>query len=255
MTLPNVFMSIQLDNPVENQDYLTNQLVTYIGNKRALLRPIGSALEQAKRRLGKTHLRVFDPFSGSGVVSRFLKAHASHIVSNDIEDYTSVIGRCFLTNKSEIDYGLLSDAVEDINNRFTTETAQPGFFEEIYTPGDEDQILEADRVFYTPDNARRLDGYRRMIDTAPIEFRDLLLGPLLSEASVHANTAGVFKGFYKNRATGIGQFGGSGSDALVRIKGQINMEAPVLSNFECEYEVLQGDANTVAEGLSPVDVA
>ncbi len=198
---------------------------------------------------------MFDPFSGSGIVSRFLKAHASYIVSNDIEDYAGVIGRCYLTNKDEIDYVLLSEMVEDINNRITTETTQRGFFEEIYAPGDEDQILEADRVFYTPDNARRLDGYRRMIDTAPIEFRDLLLAPLLSEASIHANTAGVFKGFYKNRATGIGQFGGSGSDALVRIKGQIRMAAPVLSNFECEYQVVQGDANTIAAGLSPVDVA
>ena len=248
-------MSIQLNDPVENQDYLSSQIVTYLGNKRALLQPIDSALRQAKRRLGKRLLRVFDPFSGSGIVSRFLKAHASYIASNDIEDYAAVIGRCFLTNKGNINYVLLSAIVEDINNRTATESTQPGFFEEIYAPGDEDQILEADRVFYTPDNARRLDGYRRMIDTAPVEFRDLLLGPLLSEASIHANTAGVFKGFYKNRATGIGQFGGSGSDALVRIKGQIKLAAPVLSNFECEYEVFQGDANTVAVGIAPVDIA
>ena len=85
-----------------------------------------------------------------------------------------------------------------------------------------------------------------MIDTAPEDFREMLLGPLLSKASVHSNTAGVFKGFYKNRETKIGQFGGTGSDALVRIKGKIVLEPPVLSRFECDCEVLQEDANGAA---------
>ncbi len=81
---------------------------------------------------------------------------------------------------------------------------------------------------------------------APPDMRDLLPGPLLSEASIHANTAGVFKGFYKDRRTGVGRFGGTGSDALIRILGEITLEVPVLSNFECDYQVLQEDANTAA---------
>jgi adenine-specific DNA-methyltransferase len=86
-------------------------------------------------------------------------------------------------------------------------------------------------------------------------MKDLLLGPLLSEASVHANTAGVFKGFYKNRHTGVGQFGGSGSDALTRILGRIVLEVPVLSLFECEYEVFQEDANALVHKLRGLDLA
>lgn len=86
-------------------------------------------------------------------------------------------------------------------------------------------------------------------------MKDLLLGPLLSEASIHANTAGVFKGFYKNRETGVGQFGGNGSDALLRILGEIRLEAPILSNFECECQVLQEDANAVARRLHGLDLA
>jgi len=77
----------------------------------------------------------------------------------------------------------------------------------------------------------------------------------LSEASIHANTAGVFKGFYKNRHTGVGQFGGSGSDALTRILGQITLDIPVLSLFECEYEVFQEDANVLARRLRGIDLA
>jgi adenine-specific DNA-methyltransferase len=239
----------------EDPDYLSRQLVTCIGNKRALLGPIGSAVERVKRRLGKERLRVFDAFSGSGVVSRFLKAHASLLVSNDLEDYAAVIGRCYLHNWSSVDLAAVSRTVADINARVMTESLPPGFIEELYSPRDETRITKEDRVFYTRNNARRLDNYRRMIDAVPPELKDMLLAPLLSEASIHANTAGVFKGFYKNRHTGVGQFGGSGSDALVRILGEIKLEVPVLSRFECEYEVLQEDANAAARRLKTLDLA
>lgn len=249
-------LSLWSDEPIgENPEYLSRQLITYIGNKRAFLGHIGNGVERVKRRLGKDKLRVFDAFSGSGVVSRFLKAHSSLLISNDLEDYASVIGRCYLRNRSAVDLLAVEQIVAEFNARVLTEPMPPGFIEELYSPRDEKRITLEDRVFYTRVNARRLDNYRRLIDTAPLEMRELLLGPLLSKASIHANTAGVFKGFYKNRETGIGQFGGSGSDALLRIRGEIKLETPVLSNFECEYEVAQEDANTVARRLKGLDLA
>lgn len=241
--------------PAENPDYLSRQLITYIGNKRALLEPIGEAVAAAKRRLGKTRLRLFDAFSGSGVVSRYFKAHASHVTTNDFEDYAAATSRCYLRNENSVDRRLLDEVVADLNDRVLRAPLRPGFIEELYAPKDEADITKDDRVFYTRENARRLDNYRRLIDDAPADLRDLLLGPLLSAASVHANTAGVFKGFYKNRHTRIGQFGGSGSDALTRIRGQIRLAPPVLSSFECDWEVVQGDANAVAKSLKGFDLA
>jgi adenine-specific DNA-methyltransferase len=249
-------MSLWGDSPIaEDPDYLSRQLITYIGNKRALLRHIAVALERVKQRLGKNRLQVVDLFSGSGVVSRYMKAHASLLVSNDIEDYAAVISRCYLRNRSTVDFPTLSEIVSELNARVATEPFPPGFIEEMYAPRDESNITREDRVFYTRENARRIDNYRRLIDQVPLEVRDLLLGPLLSEASVHANTAGVFKGFYKNRHTGVGQFGGSGSDALTRILGRIMLEVPVLSLFECDYKVFQEDANTLARRLKRLDLA
>ena len=239
----------------ESPDYLQRQIITYIGNKRALLGHIGQVVEDVKRRLGKDRLRVFDVFSGSGIVSRYLKAHASSIVSNDIEDYAAIAGRCHLRNRSTVDLQALSEIVDEMNRRVEEEPLKTGFIEELYAPRDEEHITKEDRVFYTRDNARRLDGYRRMIDMAPEDVRELLLAPLLSQASVHSNTAGVFKGFYKNRETKIGQFGGTGSDALVRIKGKIVLEPPVLSRYECDYEVLQEDANDAARRVGDLDLA
>lgn len=249
-------LSLWNDGPIaENPDYLTRQLLTYIGNKRALLGPLGDAVQQAKRRLGKERLRVFDAFSGSGVVSRFLKAHASLLISNDIEDYAAVTGRCYLRNRSTVNWDALLQTLAALNCRVDDEPLPPGFIEELYAPRDETCIAKDDRVFYTRRNARRLDNYRRLIQGVPHDLRGLLMGPLLSEASIHANTAGVFKGFYKNRHTGLGQFGGSGSDALVRIMGEIRLEPPVLSHFECDYEVLQEDANVAAGRLRGLDLA
>lgn len=249
-------MLLWMDAPTtEDPAYLSKQLITYIGNKRALLGHIGVAVERVKQRLGKQRLKFFDAFSGSGVVSRYMKAHASLLVSNDIEDYAATIARCHLRNRSTVDFATLAEIVAQLNERVCTEPLPPGIIEELYAPQDDTNITKGDRVFYTRENARRLDNYRRLIEWAPPDMKELLLGPLLSEASIHANTAGVFKGFYKNRHTGVGQFGGSGSDALTRIMGRITLEAPILSLFECEYEVFQEDANTLARNIRNLDLA
>jgi len=239
----------------EHPDYLTSQLVTCLGNKRALLGPIEAAVERVKRRLGKPRISCFDLFSGSGVVSRLLKRHASHLIANDLEAYAAVAGRCFLANRSEVDLAGLADVVADLDSRVSSPDAPRGFIEAMYAPRDEENITADDRVFYTRRNARRLDAYRQLIDECPGQFRDLLLAPLISEASIHANTAGVFKGFYKNRETGIGQFGGTGLDALQRIRGEIRLAPPILSHFECPFEVFQGDARAAANRARPVDLA
>lgn len=239
----------------EEPDYLTRQLLTYIGNKRALLGFIGQAVERVKGRLGLDKLRILDAFSGSGVVSRFFKAHASLLVSNDFEDYAAVTARCFLRNRGSVDGKGLERLIDQLNQQVEANAFEPGFIEQLYAPRDEQQITAEDRVFYTRENARRLDNYRRLLEAVPPDNRDLLLGPLLSKASVHANTAGVFKGFYKDRQTGIGRFGGSGADALSRIRGQITLEVPVLSRFECEVEVRQQDANHLASELQGIDLA
>ncbi|MCC7170823.1 MAG: DNA adenine methylase [Planctomycetes bacterium] len=240
----------------EDPAYLTEQLITCIGNKRALLRPIGAAVAEVKRRLNAPRLRVFDAFAGSGIVSRSFKSHASTLHSNDLEEYAAVLGRCFLRDRGTVDLERLAAIVADFDARVSDDDGgAPGFFEELYAPRDDARIEPRERVFYTRGNARRLDRYRGLLETLPVEERELLLGPLLGRASVHANTAGVFKGFYKDRSTRVGRFGGSGSDALTRILGAITLDVPVLSRFDCECVVTQDDANAVARRLTGLDLA
>ncbi len=239
----------------EDPAYLTRQLITYIGNKRALLAPIGAAVQQVQARLVRSKLRILDAFAGSGVVSRFFKQHAASLTSNDLEDYAAAAARCHLRNRGEVDDTQIARRVEQMNAAVDHAPLPAGFIEELYAPRDEDRVSADDRVFYTRRNARRLDNYRRMLDALEPGERELLLGPLLSQASIHANTAGVFKGFYKDRRTGVGSFGGSGGDALRRIKGDIRLEPPLLSRHECEVIVRQQDANELVRGGEAFDLA
>jgi adenine-specific DNA-methyltransferase len=196
-----------------------------------------------------------DGFAGSGVVSRALRRYAAELVVNDFEDYAGVLGRCFMTNRSEFPDDDIRAIVERLNAKVSDLPVPGGFIERLYAPRDEGAITSEDRVFYTRQNACRLDSYRQLIEAEPKEYRDWLLGPLLSEASVHANTAGVFKGFYKDSSTGIGRYGGSGADALVRIRGPIRLETPILSRYDSQVEVFQEDANKLAQKVGDFDVA
>jgi len=239
----------------EEAGYLTRQLITYIGNKRALLGPIRSAVEEVRRRTGKQKLRMLDAFSGSGVVSRMFKQYASELVANDIEEYARWTSECYLSNRSAVDFASLSETAAELRRIVECRSLPEGFIRELYSPRDADAIRPGERVFYTPENAYRLDAFCQLLIQQPLPIRTLLTGPLLSEASIHANTAGVFKGFYKSAETGIGKFGGTGADALSRITAPIELEVPVLSRFECDYEIHQSDANELIRRVGEFDVA
>jgi adenine-specific DNA-methyltransferase len=100
-----------------------------------------------------------------------------------------------------------------------------------------------------------IDTARQIIEKIPQDEQKYFLAPLLSEASIHANTSGVFKGFYKNKETGIGQFGGLNRDALFRITGNIKLPFPIFSNFHCETIITNGDSNKIIRDLPEVDIA
>lgn len=227
-------------------DFLTLQIPTYLGNKRSLLGFIGTAVDEVKQRLGKSKISSLDLFSGSGIVSRFLKQHSSLLISNDLENYAKILGECYLTNAGEVDMNELGKIVDNLNVRIKEFPVTDGFIRELYSPKDDKNITEGERAFYTNRNAIILDSACTMIGDCPEWSRPLLLGPLIYGASVHVNTSGVFKGFYKGR-DGIGKFGGEGENALKRITGEIKVQKPVLSPVECEYIVRQQDARTVTD--------
>lgn len=245
------------DGQMLNEDpvYLQQQLITYLGNKRALLSFIGEAVQIVRARLGRDKLSIFDAFSGSGVVSRYFKQYASHLHSNDLEPYCEVINRCYLANPGPAQLHELRHTHRALLAELSEERLQEGFITELYAPANDQQIQAGERAFYTRRNAKYLDSARSAIQRLSEEQRHWFLAPLLSEASIHANTAGVFKGFYKDSASGIGSFGGRKADALSRITGPIQLPFPLFSRFSTGVSVHRGDTNTIAKELPPVDLA
>lgn len=242
----------------EKNEFLTEQLVTYIGNKRALLDFIGTGVEYVKNKLHKDKLVTFDVFSGSGIVGRYLKQHSSFVYANDMEYYASLISDCYLSNQSDVNYrkicALHSEIIKEAQIFVDEGKSCGGFVEKFYAPKDTLNIQEGERCFYTNRNARYIDYVRQLIDKkVPENMQKFFLAPLLSECSVHANTSGVFKGFYKDKKSGLGKFGGSAENALSRINGEINLPLPVFSNFNCHHKVFCCEANElVCSDQSPV---
>jgi adenine-specific DNA-methyltransferase len=229
-------------------------LITYIGSKRALLDFIGEGIGKVQKKLGKDKLRIFDAFSGSGIVARYFKRFSELLIVNDLEKYSAVTNGCYLSNEDELNTEHLRNFYREIRERLEGRLTR-GIISESYAPLDDRNILENDRAFYTSRNAMYIDTARQLIGKIPEEEQKYFLAPLLSQASIHANTSGVFKGFYKNKETGIGQFGGRNMDALFRITGEIELPFPVFSNFNCETVICNGDTNEIIKDLSEVDLA
>jgi len=249
----------------EDPRYLSEQLVTCIGNKRALLEFIGMGVARARARLGGRKLDILDAFSGSGVVSRYFKRFARRLIANDLELYADIANRCYLANAESLDLRRLAEMhrelLADIEGAAFDRGengvggaggagGREGFVAELYAPKDDEAIGPGERVFYTRRNARFIDRARLLIERLDPADRPFFLAPLLSEASIHANTAGVFKGFYKDSATGIGRFGGRAGDALSRIIGNIALPFPLFSRFSCQVETLRGDAAATADTVA-----
>jgi len=227
----------------------SEQLTTNPGNSRRLFPLVGRAISTIKSQISQDKLRALDLFSGSGVVSRYLKAHSTAITANDLELYSHIINTCYLSNPTPELLAEIDEAVRRIHHAAVRDMHE-GFIARLYAPRRDDHIQPGERAFYTRRNAMYIDTCRQLIDREGDELRPFLIAPLLAAASVHANTSGVFKGFYKN-ADGVGQFGGSGKDALARILKPIILRPPIFSRFKTETSFYQRDAE---ELLADLDV-
>jgi adenine-specific DNA-methyltransferase len=253
---PNLFSedpigNLDLDNP-----FFTSHLITYIGNKRRLLPFLYEGFLKIREKTGKKKLVILDGFVGSGATARLLKAFASELHVNDLEDYSETLNKAYLANKSDINIEELEQYINWLNEeKLKLKSKRPGFIEKNYAPKNDNDVRSGERVFYTNTNAKIIDNLRRLIEEIPEQYRHFCLASLLIKASVHTNTSGVFKGFHKKN--GNGHFGGKGENALARIKKEITLDAPIFSDFEAPVFVHKRDVNDLVrdKGLPFFDLA
>ena len=163
----------------EKREFLSEQLISYLGNKRSLLAPIERAICEIKAELGQGKISFADVFSGSGIVARLAKAHSNLVIANDLEGYSRAINSCYLSNFSDELWRDLTELHAEILRNFAPKES---FFSKLYAPKDDENIKAGERAFYTRQNALILGGLCEQIGKIPQKFRDFFTAPLLSEA-------------------------------------------------------------------------
>ena len=233
---------------LEKQQFVFQSMLTCIGNKRKLVGYIHYIVESVKQFLQKDKLNIVDGFSGSTVVSRELSYSSDNLYMNDLELYSYLMAKCYIVKPTNEQQFRIKDHITNMNDLAENGPYKEGIICKHYSPQNTHNIKEGERCFYTRENALIIDTLRDYIDTSIEEdIRTYCLVPLLTKASIHTNTAGVFKGFYKHE--GIGCFGGTGKNALSRITKPIRLDIPVWNPEDYKAHVFNRDINELIDEL------
>ena len=234
---------------VRTSEYLFNQLIPYIGNKRKLLKLIHRAIQQTSQEEGT----FVNFFAGSGVVSRMAKLLGYRVICNDWEPYARVINQCYIAcNRPPAFTGL--GGYERAIGTLNALPPKAGWVTEHLCPRDDEHFdVKRDRMFYMRKNGMCIDAIREQIaawkdDGRISEVEEAcLLAPLVYQACYRSNTSGVFKGFHNG-------WGGQTKTALYRIATDLLLNAPVFRDNGRENVVFCEDAQRLAERLASQEV-
>ncbi len=225
-------------------EYLYNQLIPYIGNKRNLLDLIRQAIERTSAKSGT----FADLFAGSGVVSRFAKTLGYRVIANDWEPYAEAINSCYIGSNRMPEFANLGGAEEAFRQLNSLEPVEGWVTTHLCPANDSNPDPETERMFYTRANGMRIDAIRdtlgKWLDEKRISREEfhICLAALLYSACYTSNTSGVFKGFHRG-------WGGATGTALYRILSELELRLPVLRDNGQENLVFRSDAQTLTEQL------
>ncbi|MDI2089942.1 DNA adenine methylase [Commensalibacter oyaizuii] len=240
-------------NRTEHSSYLTkdfifNQLIPYIGNKRKLLDLIKYTLLETQKEPISTPGIFIDCFAGTGVVSRLAKTMGYQIFCNDWEPYSELLNIASIQALEEPVYFNQQTYAEVLHHLNHLSPKQDWVTTHLCPQSDEHYDILTERMFYMNKNGQRIDAIREQIAQwdqngllSPIE-RACLLAPLLYCACYHANTSGVFKGFHKG-------WGGQTKTALYRIAADLELHPIQFFNNHQQNHVFRMDAQSLAEQL------
>lgn len=217
--------------------------LTYLGNKRKLLKEIHDQI----KTITPSGV-VLDLFSGSGVVSWYLREQGYSVLANDIAPYS------YHLNVANLEYtpDTLQSAHPDLDkliariNALTEPLPGAEYFSNYYS---ENPATKYQRLYYTRRNGLFLDAALHEIhNLRDKDKKSLLLSDLLYKMSKHVNTNGHFKTFHK-------EFGGlTNKHDVERITAPIVIERPEPSNGPVGKAYCL-DAGKMLEGDLRYDVA
>lgn len=163
----------------------------FIGNKESIVEEIESFIDS--KIVPDDRLVLFDAFCGTGSVSDRLKNRFNVVINDNLKWATVYTAGRLYAPVCRFE-GLGFDPF-DFLNQSCNETH--GFIYKTYAP------TESDRMYFTPENAARIDYFRNQIEEWYIsklltesEYM-FLLACLIESVSKVSNTAGVYGAFLK----------------------------------------------------------
>lgn len=238
-----------MDTSINEQHVLfeSQPMLTCLGNKRKLVKKISELIDTIATKIGKpsSQLNLMDAFTGSGVVSRMMFNKSATLITNDMENYSYLMSKCFFDVPPLYQQKSIQEHIHNMNHiAIYGPFIQDGIISSLYAPVNTSNIQEGERCFYTRENALIIDTLREYIEKmVEPENRVYCLVPLLIKASINANTAGVFKGFYKKGT--VGHFGGAGENALSRIMKPIHLDVPIWCSSGTKHIAFNSDINSI----------
>lgn len=143
--------------------------------------------------MGSAH----DAFAGTASVSRALKENGWRVHSSDLLMSSYVFQRAYVVAQSA------GKNLEQQASELGSLSPRAGFITRHFSPATGDARAGAGRMYFTPENAGRIDAAREQLESwregGDIELDDyyLLLAAIIEGADRVANTAGVYASYMK----------------------------------------------------------
>jgi len=166
--------------------------LNYIGSKRTLFNFIETTILDVLKDYEINNFTFSDLFAGTGIIGFGMSKHFRHTISNDLEYYSFIINKglleCIYTSE-------LENIIKELNH-ISNDNEQFG----------NNLILtnySGERMFFTEDNARRIDVIRTKIEDYKYNANNyyFLLASLLTSCDKVANTTSVYGAFLKKFKT------------------------------------------------------
>ena len=176
--------------------------LNYIGSKYQLLGWLTDFMKEKTGFASFENKTVADLFAGTGVVSHHFRLQGATVYTNDSELYSAVIAHAFTRS-------FYTERVRQVHAEMKAPAAHaaaapPGFVTRHYSPYEDNE-----RMFFTVENARRIDTVRAMLESAAAttdaglthdEYQFILASIIISADAV-SNVPAVYGCYLKNFKT------------------------------------------------------
>ncbi len=174
-----------------------NEIVrlNYIGSKHQLYDFIKTSILDFTKYESFENKVMGDIFSGTGIISYYLRKDNAIVISNDTELYSNIIvnamNNCVYNEFIEEKIDFINNNIENIK--------KVGYITRNYAPYE-----ECNRMFYTVENAKIIDGIRFQIEewkksnNMTQNDYNFLLASLLVSADQYSNIPAVYGCYLKN---------------------------------------------------------